>query len=237
MEPGCFVFMVTTQCPECGQPLMLDGPALQVKCRTCLSDVEVPASEWETILAFPLEMQPKLRLKEGQLHTSATLGPEFSMRVRWGPQRPQCACGALLDLSGCPAGTDGELHCTCGKTVTTFPAPGWLKDVSLGADQDLGSPSGRSAHSRGRPRHREPDLVFLPRVRRQPEDHERERARARVRLLQARSLLARRAVVHDPPGSNAAAVVRLVSRLRREPAQAATVARSTARGVGLSIGG
>jgi len=132
-----YVFMVTTSCPECGGPLLLDGPALRVTCRACRSTVEIPAREWETALSFP--RQAHLDLEEGQLHTSATLGPEFSFRVRWGPQRPLCRCGARVDLARWPIGSDGEIPCACGRTVTTFPAPAWLKDVTLDALQIWGA--------------------------------------------------------------------------------------------------
>ncbi len=131
--------MVTTNCPECGAPLLLDGPALRLTCRACRSGVDIDASVWETVFSFPSEMQPKLALGEGQLHTSATLGTELSMRVRWGPQRPLCRCGAPVDLRRSPVGTDAELPCGCGRTVTTYPAAAWLKEAAMDALQVWGA--------------------------------------------------------------------------------------------------
>ena len=135
MPVAFYVFMVTTNCPECGQPLMLDGPALQVTCRMCRSLVDIPAAEWKDIVSFPSQMQRQLQLKEGDLRTSLNIGREFTMRVRWGPKQPSCACGALVDLATCPMGTDADLPCVCGRTVATFPAPEWLRAVSLRATQ------------------------------------------------------------------------------------------------------
>ncbi|HEY1960214.1 MAG TPA: hypothetical protein VGH28_31610 [Polyangiaceae bacterium] len=90
--------------------------------------VDMPAGEWKDILGFP-KMMANLALAEGQLRTSVSIGRELTIRVRWGPQRPLCACGTLLDMTLSPPGANFEMPCACGKTTSTLPAPAWLKEV------------------------------------------------------------------------------------------------------------
>ncbi len=126
---------------------MLDGPQMHVLCRTCQSRIEMPASEWKDIFGFPSMMMSRLALTEGQLRTSAIIGGEFTIRVRWGPQRPLCVCGTLLDLRLSPPGTNTDMPCACGQTTTTFPPPDWLKQVVPNIMQIWGAMGeGKTAH-------------------------------------------------------------------------------------------
>jgi hypothetical protein len=143
-----FVFKVRSTCLECGESIPFDGPVLRIPCRACHSDMEIPAPAWKNILDFR-ENLAKFGLTEGQIRNSSTMGGGTAgFSVGWGPQRPVCAgCGALLDLSAAPPGTEGEIRCAaCGASTTTFPPPSWLAAVVpealqiFGAARSIGGP-------------------------------------------------------------------------------------------------
>jgi hypothetical protein len=145
-----FVFKVRSACLECGESMPFEGPALRITCRACHSDLEVPAAAWKNILSFR-EKLAKHGLTEGQIRNSSVMGGGTgTFSVGWGPQRPVCAgCGALLDLSATPPGTDGSIRCGgCGASTTTFPPPPWLAAVEpealqiFGAARSGGAPAG-----------------------------------------------------------------------------------------------
>lgn len=133
-----FVFKVRTSCLECGSAVVLDGPTLVAKCRECQSPVEVDAQRWKAIFGLRSNAAELDGLTEGQTRNSTMVaGATFS--IGWGPQRPVCSCGALLDLSRTAPGTDGDIRCACGASTTTFPPPPWLHAVEPAAIQLFGA--------------------------------------------------------------------------------------------------
>jgi len=134
-----FVFKVRTTCLECGGPVVFDGPTLTTACRECQSPVEVDAKQWKSILDLRMNAAEHHGLVEGRTRNSTIVsGATFS--IGWGPQRPLCSCGALLDLNAAPPGTDGAIRCTaCGASTTTFPPPAWLLAIEPNALQLFGA--------------------------------------------------------------------------------------------------
>src|SRR5262249_39334239 len=133
-----FVFKVRTSCLECGSPVVFDGPTLVTQCRECLSSVDVDAKKWKMILGLRANAAEIDGLSEGHTRNSTIVaGATFS--IGWGPQRPVCSCGALLDLSRAAPGTDGAIPCACGASTTTFPPPPWLLAVEPDALQLFGA--------------------------------------------------------------------------------------------------
>jgi hypothetical protein len=133
-----FVFKVRTSCLECGSAVVFDGPTLVTPCRECQSPVEVDAKRWKSFLDLRSNAAELHGLTEGQLKNSTIVaGATFS--IGWGPQRPICSCGAPLDLSKTPPGTDGAIRCACGASTTTFPPPAWLLAVEPDALQVFGA--------------------------------------------------------------------------------------------------
>jgi DNA-directed RNA polymerase subunit RPC12/RpoP len=148
-----FVFKVRSTCLECGESVPFEGPALLIPCRACHSNMELPASVWRSILTLR-ENLAEFGLTEGQIRNSSiTGGGTAGFSVGWGPQRPVCAgCGALLDLSAAPPGTDGAIRCAaCSASTTTFPPPSWLAAVApealqiFGAARSGAAPAGATA--------------------------------------------------------------------------------------------
>ena len=141
-----FVFKVRTSCLECGSAVVFDGPTLLTKCRECQSPVEVDAQKWKAILALRANAAEIDGLTEGKTRNSTIIaGATFS--IGWGPQRPICSCGALLDLSKAAPGVDTDIQCACGASTPTFPPPAWLLAVEPSALQLFGA--ARAFHSPG----------------------------------------------------------------------------------------
>jgi predicted RNA-binding Zn-ribbon protein involved in translation (DUF1610 family) len=135
-----FVFKIRTSCTECGEGIVLDGPRIEVKCDACDSLLSVPADHWRNMFSLRSDVD-EFGLTEGKTRGSALTSGERRLLISWGPQRPLCIhCGALLDLSAAPPGTDGEVRCACGGTTPTFPPPPWLAESDPGVMQIFGAP-------------------------------------------------------------------------------------------------
>lgn len=133
-----FVFKVRTSCLECGSAVVFDGPTLTTKCRECQSAVDVDPKKWKSMLDLRSNAAQIDGLTEGVIRNSTIMsGATFS--IGWGPQRPVCTCGALLDISRTPPGTDTDIRCSCGALTTTFPPAAWLLGVEPAAIQLFGA--------------------------------------------------------------------------------------------------
>lgn len=140
MSATFFVFKIRTSCSECGEGLVIEGPRLEAKCLACDSALSVLADYWVNIFSLRSDAD-HFGLTEGKTRGSSLSAGEQKFLIGWGPQRPQCIhCGALLDLSRAPPGTDGDIPCACGKTTPTFPPPPWLAQGDPGVLQIFGAP-------------------------------------------------------------------------------------------------
>ncbi len=120
--------------------MVLEGPRLEAKCEACDSVLSVPADYWKNMFSLRSEVD-HFGLTEGKTRGSSLVSGEKRLLVSWGPQRPLCIhCGALLDLSTAPPGTDGEVPCACGGTTPTFPPPPWLAQGDPSVMQIFGAP-------------------------------------------------------------------------------------------------
>jgi hypothetical protein len=138
-----FVFKIRTSCAECGEGMVLEGPRMAAKCEGCQSILAVPGDYWKNMFSFRSAVE-RFGLNEGTTRGSSLSSGEQKFLVSWGPQRPVCtSCGALLDLSLAPPGTDGEVPCECGKTTSTFPPPPWLAEADPTVLQIFGAPRER----------------------------------------------------------------------------------------------
>lgn len=127
-----FLFKIRTSCPECGDPLILDGPLRSIRCLACQSLVEIAPSNWQRIMEYRKDNKVRKRV----LPVVLGFASEFTFNMRMGPQAPRCAaCDEALDVSGVATGTDGEIACRCGQTMPTFAAPAWLREVEPSAAQ------------------------------------------------------------------------------------------------------
>jgi hypothetical protein len=111
-----FLFKVRTGCPECGEPLILDGPIRSILCDACQSQLEIGPKQWKRILDF------RTNDAVSQKVASAVLGfaSEHTFHLRMGPEWPRCTgCSEQLDLTKVAPGMDGEVACPCGRTLHT----------------------------------------------------------------------------------------------------------------------
>ena len=131
-----FLFKVRTACPECGESLILDGPIRAIRCNACQSSLQIGPKEWKRILDARSMDDVKRRVG------SVVLGfaSEYTFHARVGPEQPKCtACGKQIDITGVAPGTDGQIACACGQTMTTHPAPDWLREIEPKAAQLFGA--------------------------------------------------------------------------------------------------
>jgi ribosomal protein L37AE/L43A len=121
-------------CPECGQPVMLNGPWASMRCPSCHSTSSV-GYYWPKVVAAALEKGA------GGRHFAAKFMMDTSKPVTTlhyavnKDQPPICSsCDAALEgVDAIATGTDGTFHCAaCGAAHETFPAP---KNLHAGALQ------------------------------------------------------------------------------------------------------
>jgi hypothetical protein len=128
-----FFFKVRSECSECGEAMILDGPTLAKRCLACQSNVEIEAVYWQRMMAF--RHDPELQGCK-IVSTAFALGGSSPLRVRMGKQEPTCqGCNHALDVGSAATGTDGEIPCECGQKMPTFPVPAWLRRLEPKAVQ------------------------------------------------------------------------------------------------------
>lgn len=119
---------VRVDCPECGSPVMLDGPWENMRCAACAHVTRV-ADLWPDVIEIAQEYGGSgtdFTLKtivRGLLPT-----PNIACAVNKG-HPPICnQCGEVLDeVASVPNGTDGAFHCpACGAAHPTWPAPKYM---------------------------------------------------------------------------------------------------------------
>ncbi len=137
------------RCPRCNAGMPINGPVARQQCHGCLESVTIDGSVWK-LLAAPYE---DFLEREGEV--SHGWGDD-SMRLKWKvdhPTCPKCAAGLPVDLV--QIGTTGIVRCPgCGAGLSTFPAPGWLREAVPGVEQVYGAegmPKGDDAPKVDRP--------------------------------------------------------------------------------------
>jgi len=142
---------VRVDCPECGLPVMLDGPWENMRCSACAHVTRV-ADLWADVLEIADEYGgsgKEFTLKtimRGLLPT-----PNIACAVNKG-HPPICGqCGEVLDeVSAVANGTEGVFHCpACGTAHPTWPAPKYMgklaKQVFMAPKAQ--EPTGATAHA------------------------------------------------------------------------------------------
>ena len=120
-----FLFKLRSNCSECGESLILDGPVQKTHCIACDSTLEIPASNWKRL--FEACAGDKLRQGKTESTVLGLAGP-FPFFFVWGPVAPTCsACDKELPTGDLAPGTDGEIACSCGHATPTFAPPSWLR--------------------------------------------------------------------------------------------------------------
>jgi hypothetical protein len=116
-------------CPECGLPVLLEGPWAAMRCPSCHSETAI-GYWWGKLVAAAQEQAPGGRrfAPRFAMDTSKPI-PSIFYAVNKG-QPPICSgCDKVLDAATQVAtGTDGSFQCThCGEAHETFPAPRHLQ--------------------------------------------------------------------------------------------------------------
>lgn len=120
-------------CPECGQPVMINGPWANMRCPSCHSTTSI-GYYWPKVVASALEKGGKGRNFTPRfiMDTSKPVTALHYAVSR--EQAPICSsCDAVLEgVDSIATGTDGSFHCAaCGVSHETFPAPKNLHSSAL----------------------------------------------------------------------------------------------------------
>ncbi|HJL18056.1 MAG TPA: hypothetical protein RMH99_20500 [Sandaracinaceae bacterium LLY-WYZ-13_1] len=116
-------------CLECGLPVMVDGPWQRLRCPHCHGEMDI-TFVWRR--AIEEAMRAKNRFEQRSVFDTSNPVPFFSFAAAKGT-KPRCTgCDAKLAVNEIETGVDGTIHCTrCGRGHETWPAPTWLRKVSL----------------------------------------------------------------------------------------------------------
>lgn len=117
LGPKICSYTVKVDCPHCSNPLILNGPLLNVKCSYCMSEVALDSKFWGNVI----------RVRNSTLFI--TLGDFRNAEVDCKLMNPRCLkCNSELKLDNVPTGSVEPIKCSkCGAKNTTFPAPEWMK--------------------------------------------------------------------------------------------------------------
>jgi predicted RNA-binding Zn-ribbon protein involved in translation (DUF1610 family) len=123
-----------TDCPECGLPVMLEGPWANLICPSCRSETAI-GYYWSKLVASALDKAPGGR-RFAPKFLMDTSKPITTLHYAVNKGQPPICSGCDVVLEGVDqiaTGTDGSFHCAaCGASHDTFPTP---KHVQGGALQ------------------------------------------------------------------------------------------------------
>lgn len=134
---GCYE--PRTTCPNCGTPLVINGPRQSVRCEGCAAVHPLSGDLWYAILECADEDYAESTWREGS-NSSFNRGG-FAVEVGSWKLVPRCSgCRAYCDVNQVTTGTEAVLPCReCGLGMVTFPAPAWLREVYPAAAQIFGA--------------------------------------------------------------------------------------------------
>jgi predicted RNA-binding Zn-ribbon protein involved in translation (DUF1610 family) len=124
---------VRIDCPECGTPILVDGPYKRAVCEGCRGAAPV-ANLWGRLVSRALEDGARGR---GFRATSFLFAGNAVPQIFYAANRdhvPLCsACDEPIEAADAvQTGTEGVFHCTaCGAAHPTWPAPGYLKSAKI----------------------------------------------------------------------------------------------------------
>ena len=121
----CVGFRIQMQCPECGHPVLVNGPFQNPVCDSCRSSLEPGLEFWKDMFREGLESDGY----HGEI-SSLTDGWKYEFH-RSDPMCP--GCEALLEIEKVPTGSTEHVACRkCGRKIGTFPAPEWMGALHVG---------------------------------------------------------------------------------------------------------
>jgi predicted RNA-binding Zn-ribbon protein involved in translation (DUF1610 family) len=124
---------VRVDCPECGTPILVDGPYKRATCEGCRSGAPI-ANLWKTLVERALERGARGR---GFRAMSFVYAGNVIPHVLYAVNRDQVPLCSRCDepiaaADSIATGTDGEFFCpACGAAHPTWPAPGFLKQAKV----------------------------------------------------------------------------------------------------------
>ncbi|MFC1670852.1 ankyrin repeat domain-containing protein [Spirochaetota bacterium] len=113
-----YSYKIQMDCTECGQPLIINGPMLSLKCGACQSNVQIGKDVWKSIIESSSGLG-------GTMNILTYSDFQFDYRKA----DPQCSqCEARLNADKIVTGNDGTIVCEqCQAHHNTYPAPQWLQ--------------------------------------------------------------------------------------------------------------
>lgn len=114
-----YEYRISTDCPECMHPLVVNGPFLEVSCTACGALVPLVPDFWK--VRFTIEEG------SGFFVQGERLGPEPGKK-----KKPACyQCGGNLPADTVADGADGVVVCPgCGTLHATYPVPDWIHGLA-----------------------------------------------------------------------------------------------------------
>ena len=117
--PIYYQYRIHTDCPECANPLVVNGPFQEVECTACGSMIPLRIDFWKA----------RFTMEDG--------GGVFIRGERIGPEpgkqkKPRCwNCGQKLPADEIADGTDDYFPCPgCGTLHATYPVPDWVHGIA-----------------------------------------------------------------------------------------------------------
>jgi DNA-directed RNA polymerase subunit RPC12/RpoP len=130
MSTVCLYLEVSTACPRCQQPIVLNGASESVLCSTCQTPMPTPPDLWQNIIADELGEVTGFQEKEGR--TSTKLMGAANVSMKYGRLAARCApCKTTFpDDAFAAASLSGQLRCaSCSAPTRIRRVPDWLAAI------------------------------------------------------------------------------------------------------------
>ncbi len=119
---------IKTECEKCGNPVMINGPALKMLCNSCQHESIIRAMTWKSLLADLINDIKEYKPGEGM---QSTIMGQFSCNLTAMREKPTChECGTALKEIPEELKKDLSISCgKCGQVNRILPAPPWLAQL------------------------------------------------------------------------------------------------------------
>ena len=117
-----------TKCPQCGNPMILNGPVLKSLCVSCQTELDLPAMSWKSMLEdIPADIR---KMKDGEGRQSTQFS-SLSVELKYFKEKPLCpSCKMTLIFQPADVGAEQKIPCPkCRHESVACPAPQWLRIV------------------------------------------------------------------------------------------------------------
>ena len=117
-----YSYKIKMDCPDCGHPVLINGPMRQIKCSACSSKVQIEEDIWESIIE-----------SSTGAGGSSSIISRSNFKFEYKRFEPCCSgCNNKLDVGKVETGGTEPLVCEkCGVKNNTFSCPEWLSKFKV----------------------------------------------------------------------------------------------------------